>query len=148
MGYLNTKSISTTVFIVATLLFSDLINANVNNAKESNSRVYIVSPKNDSVVKSPVEIIFGIDEIKLAPAGTYEPKTGHHHLIIDGDLPDLKMPIPNNAKHLHFGKAQDRVILELELGTHTLQLLLGDGYHVPHSPPLTSKQIEITVIKN
>ena len=61
MGYLNTKSISTTVFIVATLLFSDLINANVNNAKESNSRVYIVSPKNDSVVKSPVEIIFGID---------------------------------------------------------------------------------------
>ena len=86
MGYLNTRSIATTVFIVATLLFSDLLNSNVNNAKESNSRVYIVSPKNDSVVKSPVEIFFGIDEIKLAPAGTYEPKTGHHHLIIDGDL--------------------------------------------------------------
>ena len=95
-------------------------------------RVYIESPENGALVQSPVEIIFALDGMELAPAGTYAADTGHHHLIIDNELPDLEMPIPSDKNHLHFGKAQDRVLLDLEPGLHTLQLLLGDGSHIPH----------------
>ena len=109
-------------------------------------RVYIESPENGAFVQSPVEIIFGLDGMELAPAGTYVPDTGHHHLIIDNQLPDLDMPIPSNKNHLHFGKAQDRVLIDLTPGMHTLQLLLGDGSHIPHQPPLISEKIEIRIV--
>ena len=109
-------------------------------------RVYIESPENGAFVQSPVEIIFGLDGMELAPAGTYVPDTGHHHLIIDNQLPDLDMPIPSNKNHLHFGKAQDRVLIDLTPGMHTLQLLLGDGSHIPHQPPLISEKIEIIIV--
>ena len=109
-------------------------------------RVYIESPENDALVQSPVEIVFALDGMELAPAGTYATDTGHHHLIIDNELPDLGMPIPSDNNHLHFGKAQDRVLLDLEPGLHTLQLLLGDGSHIPHQPPLISEKIEIRIV--
>jgi hypothetical protein len=35
--------------------------------------------------------------------------------------------------------------LKLPPGKHTLQLVLGDFRHVPHDPPVVSKQIRITV---
>ena len=108
-------------------------------------RIYIESPENGALVQSPVEIVFALDGMELAPAGTYATDTGHHHLIIDNELPDLGMPIPSDNKHLHFGKAQDRVLLDLEPGMHTLQLLLGDGSHIPHQPPLISEKIAITI---
>ena len=109
-------------------------------------RVYIESPENGALVQSPVEIIFALDGMELAPAGTYATDTGHHHLIIDNELPDLEMPIPSDKNHLHFGKAQDRVLLDLEPGLNTLQLLLGDGSHIPHQQPLISEKIEIRII--
>jgi hypothetical protein len=33
----------------------------------------------------------------------------------------------------------------LPLGTHTLQLLLGDENHMVHMPPVYSRQITVTV---
>ena len=109
-------------------------------------RIYIESPENGALVQSPVEIVFALDGMELAPAGTYAIGTGHHHLIIDNELPDLGMPIPSDNNHLHFGKAQDRVLLDLEPGLHTLQLLLGDGSHIPQQPPLISEKIEIRIV--
>ena len=121
------------------LFFSGIVSA-------ATPRVYIESPENGALVQSPVEIVFALDGMELAPAGTYATNTGHHHLIIDNELPDLGMPIPSDNNHLHFGKAQDRVLLDLEPGLHTLQLLLGDGSHIPHQPPLISEKIEIRII--
>ena len=121
------------------LFFSGIVSAAV-------PRVYIVSPENGALVQSPVEIVFALDGMELAPAGTYATDTGHHHLIIDNELPDLGMPIPSDNNHLHFGKAQDRVLLDLEPGLHTLQLLLGDGSHIPHQQPLISEKIEIRIV--
>ena len=121
------------------LFFSGIVSA-------AAPRVYIESPENGALVQSPVEIVFALDGMELAPAGTYATNTGHHHLIIDNELPDLGMPIPSDNNHLHFGKAQDRVLLDLEPGLHTLQLLLGDGNHIPHQSPLISEKIEIRVI--
>ena len=121
------------------LFFSGIVSA-------AAPRVYIESPENGALVQSPVEIVFALDGMELAPAGTYATNTGHHHLIIDNELPDLGMPIPSDNNHLHFGKAQDRVLLDLEPGLHTLQLLLGDGSHIPHQPPLISEKIEIRIV--
>jgi hypothetical protein len=36
-------------------------------------------------------------------------------------------------------------MIELAPGKHTLQLVLGDANHVPHSPPVMSEVITITV---
>ena len=71
--------------------------------------------------------------------------TGHHHLIIDAELPALSLPIPASENYVHFGKGQDRIVLTLGPGKHSLQLLLGDGNHVPHQPPVASKKIEVVV---
>jgi hypothetical protein len=46
---------------------------------------------------------------------------------------------------MHFGKAQTEAAVELAPGQHTLQLILGDGYHVPLDAALISDPITITV---
>jgi hypothetical protein len=92
-----------------------------------------------------VTVQFGLKGMGVAPAGTQAPGTGHHHLIIDSELPPVDQPVPKDARHIHFGGGQTEVTLELTPGTHTLQLLLGDHLHVPHNPPVTSERITITV---
>ena len=110
------------------------------------AEVFIISPLNKEIVSSPVEIIFGITNMTVAPAGIKKELSGHHHLVIDTDiLPNLSRPIPSNEKHLHFGKGQTRTSIDLKSGTHTLQLIFGDYVHIPHNKPLISKKITITV---
>ena len=87
----------------------------------------------------------GLSGAGIAPAGVDVPNTGHHHLLVDADLPPLDQPIPNDKSHLHFGAGQTEARLELPPGRHTLQLLLGDDQHIPQNPPLYSKKITITV---
>lgn len=106
---------------------------------------YIISPADGAEVASPVTVQFGLKGMGVAPAGTALPNTGHHHLIIDSELPPLDAPIPKDEKHLHFGGGQTETTLDLPPGTHTLQLLLGDHLHVPHDPPVMSDKITFTV---
>ena len=113
----------------------------------ASSEVYIISPKDGEEVSSPVEVIFGLQGMGIAPAGINFPNTGHHHLLIDLDqLPDLKSGIPADAQHLHFGKGQTQALIELDPGEHSLQLLLGDWMHVPHETPVVSEKIKILVL--
>lgn len=107
--------------------------------------VYFISPTDGETVTSPFTVRFGLKGMGVGPAGTDNPMTGHHHLIIDAPLPRPDLPVPNDAKHRHFGGGQTEVDVELPPGKHTLQLLLGDKNHVPHSEPLVSKRITITV---
>jgi hypothetical protein len=81
----------------------------------------------------------------VAPAGSDKANSGHHHLLIDTDLPPLDQPIPNDENHMHFGAGQTEVDLTLAPGPHTLQLLLGDKNHLPHSPPVMSPRIHVDV---
>jgi hypothetical protein len=118
----------------------------VSEAQAIVAKVFIVSPANGATVTSPVTVEFGIEGFALAPAGTFEADTGHHHLLVDTPLPALSQPIPADNNHLHFGKAQTTTVLELEPGEHTLQLLLGDGSHTPHNTALISDPIVITVV--
>lgn len=79
--------------------------------------------------------------------------TGHHHLFIDrpplGEGEDgadeLANGIPADKHHKHFGGGQTEATLELAPGKHTLLLVLGDAGHAPHSTPIVSDVITITV---
>ena len=107
--------------------------------------VYFITPKNDDIVSGEVVVKFGLQNFGVSPAGLNVNGTGHHHLIIDADLPNLTQPIQADKNHVHFGKGQTEVKLELEPGSHTLQLLLGDYRHIPHRPPIYSNKITILV---
>lgn len=106
---------------------------------------YFIEPADGATVTSPVRVVFGLKGAGIAPAGVEREGTGHHHLLIDTDLPDLNQPIPSDANHRHFGGGQTEVELEFSPGTHTLQLLLGDERHLPHDPPILSDRITIQV---
>ena len=111
----------------------------------SESKVYFINLKDGDVVSNPVFIQFGLSGKGVAPAGVDKENTGHHHLLIDVKAIDFYMPIPSSKNHLHFGGGQTETSIELTPGEHELQLVLGDLYHVPHSPPITSKKIKISV---
>jgi hypothetical protein len=110
------------------------------------AKLYIVSPANNATVKSPVTVVFGLSGMGVAPAGIQMENTGHHHLLIDTDLPaNLGLPLPATDKIVHFGKGQTETTLNLAPGKHTLQLVLGDHLHVPFLPVVASSKITITV---
>jgi hypothetical protein len=87
----------------------------------------------------------GLAGAGVAPAGVDKPNTGHHHVLIDTELPALDREIPNDKNHLHFGRGQTVARIELPPGRHTLQLLFGDANHVPHQPPLYSNKVTVIV---
>ncbi len=115
--------------------------------------VYFINLQDGDTVQGPVHVLFGLQGMGVAPAGTEADNTGHHHLYIDrvpfGEGPDdadiSENGIPGDEMHKHFGGGQTETLLDLGPGTHTLQLVLGDLFHVPHNPPVVSEQITITV---
>jgi hypothetical protein len=114
-------------------------------AAPDGARVFFITPADRDTVSSPVTVEFGIEGMSVVRAGDATPDSGHHHLIVDADLPDLGQPIPADTRHIHFGDGSSSTQLELEPGEHTLQLLLGDYRHVPHEPPLISERITVIV---
>ena len=111
------------------------------------AKVFIVNLKDGDTVTSPFKVEFGVEGMTIAKAGTNEPNTGHHHLLIDAifDPADAAKPILNDVHHMHFGAGQTETDLTLAPGKHTLQLVLADGKHVPHNPPVFSQPITVTV---
>ncbi|WP_070988241.1 DUF4399 domain-containing protein [Halofilum ochraceum] len=138
------KWILRTVALVALLHGGVTVAAERTPAPED-ARLYFISPADGETVQSPVKVRFGAHGIGVAPAGVGVEATGHHHLIVDGDLPAMDQPIPSNDTYRHFGGGQTETVIELEPGEHTLQLLMGDRNHVPHRPVVASPRITIQV---
>jgi hypothetical protein len=109
--------------------------------------VYFVYPSNHETIYPTSTIRFGLRNMGVAPAKVDKANTGHHHLLIDADAPQLDEPIPNDLQHLHFGAGQTEKKITLPPGRHTLQLVLGDYQHIPHDPPVMSERIEVFVAK-
>lgn len=115
--------------------------------------VYFVNIHDGDTVSSPVTVIFGLTGMGVAPAGTEKEHTGHHHLLIDrpplgmgeDGADELEYGLPASDHLIHFGGGQTQTTLDLAPVDHTLQMVLGDAGHVPHSPPVTSDVITITV---
>ena len=112
------------------------------------AKVYFVEPKNGAEVSGPVRVVFGLaPAMGVAPAGIQQKNTGHHHLLIDNPAVDMNQPLPVTDQVKHFGNGQTETTVQLPPGKHTLQLLLGDWKHQPHSPPVVSETITVTVKK-
>ena len=110
------------------------------------AKVYIIWPADGQVIPGgKFWVRMGLSNAGVAPAGIEKANTGHHHLLVDTDLPPLDQEIPNDKNHLHYGLGQTEAHLELPPGRHTLQMLFADENHVPTNPPLYSKKITIIV---
>ena len=141
------------IFACIFCLVASVAQAGGPTASNPDAKVYFVQPSDGDTVTSPVTIVFGLSGMGVAPAGTEKENTGHHHLLIDRPLlgqgedgaDELSNGLPSDANHMHFGGGQTEVTLDLAPGPHTLQLVLGDAGHVPHSPPVVSEVITITV---
>ena len=110
------------------------------------AEVYFIDLKDGTTVPAKLKIYFGLRNMGVAPAGSDRENSGHHHLLIDTELPPLDQPIPNDFNHLHFGAGQTETEITLKPGAHTLQLLMGDKDHIPHTPPVMSPLIRVRVV--
>ena len=142
---INRRASLAAAFVAVTTLAATL--ASAETPSPAGAAVYFINLKDGDTVTSPFKIQFGLTGMGIAPAGTQIPNTGHHHLLIDTQLSpeQMKQPIPVDAQHRHFGAGQTEVVLTLPPGQHMLQLVLGDGAHIPHEPPVISPAIKITV---
>jgi len=120
--------------------------AGLTSPSPEGASVYFIEPVDGAVVPPTFTVKFGLKGMGIAPAGTDVPNTGHHHLLIDQvTLPDVALPLPANDQIQHFGKGQTEAQVTLPPGQHTLQLVFANYLHTPHTPPLVSARITITV---
>lgn len=135
------------VFALAFALFSSMVSAHdLRTAAPEDARVYFIGLADGDTVSSPLVVRFGLNGMGVAPAGVKQEHTGHHHLLLNlKTLPSLGAPLPSSENVIHFGKGQTETTIELPKGEHSLQLLLGNHFHVPHNPPVMSDKITIVV---
>jgi len=133
--------------LAATLPASTLARAQAaRTPAPPNAVVYIIWPSNGTVIDGGrFWLRMGLRNMGVAPKGVKMANVGHHHLLVDTELPAMDQQIPNDRNHLHFGAGETEARIELPPGKHTLQLLLGDQDHVPHEPPIYSGRITVTV---
>ena len=129
--------------IMKSILF--LISFLITSSAFAEARVYFINLEDGDEVESPFLIQFGLSEMGIAPVGIDRENTGHHHLLINVNDLDFSKPIPASKNHIHFGGGQTESLVELPPGDYSLQLVLGDMTHTPHTPPIVSEQINITV---
>ncbi|WP_332684595.1 DUF4399 domain-containing protein [Bosea sp. (in: a-proteobacteria)] len=110
-----------------------------------NARVFFVGLQDGATIPARSVIRFATENIAIVPAGTKQDNAGHHHLLVDTELPPLDREIPSDFNHLHFGRGQTETELTLPPGEHTLQLLFADHEHVPHDPPVMSQKVKVRV---
>ena len=140
------KIIIITLALVISSISSLALSNEVNSTSPANAKVYFIAPVDGQTVSSNFTVKFGLNGMGVSPAGIEKKNTGHHHLLIDTDiLPDLGTPLPATDKIKHFGGGQTETQLSLSPGKHTLQLVLGNHHHIPHSSPVISKKITILV---
>jgi hypothetical protein len=132
----------------ALVLAASVVPAQDRSPSAAGAAVYIISPKDGAKVSSPFVVQFGLKGMGIAPAGVKFDNTGHHHLLIDTDVPtNLAAPLPSSEKVVHFGKGQTETTLTLSPGKHTLLMVLGDYSHIPHNPPVISRKVTVIVTK-
>jgi len=103
----------------------------------------ITEPATGSAVSSPVKVCMAVDGVEVQPAKKgVNPGKGHHHLLIDVDLPkDLSQRIGKDANHVHMGDGSTCKELKLGSGKHVIRTLFANGGHVPYNPAITSTVI-------
>ncbi len=100
--------------------------------------VTIVKPQSGFPLSSPVTVCMATWGVEVEPAkkGVNEGK-GHHHIIVDVELPDLSKPVPKDANHIHMGDGSKCKTIKLSAGKHTIRTLFAKGNHMPYTPALS-----------
>ncbi|MEY4429748.1 MAG: hypothetical protein RLZZ182_2437 [Pseudomonadota bacterium] len=102
---------------------------------------YITNLRDGQKLESPFLLKFGLTRQGLANISQEVQGAGHHHLLINRDLPlDFTKPLPFNDQYVHFGKGQMEAVLNLKPGTYRLRMLLANHKHIPYfiySPAIT-----------
>lgn len=119
--------------------------AETRTASPPGAAVYFHGLRDGARVPRTFTVRIGLRGMGVAPAGTDQAETGHHHILVDAPPPAPGEPLPADFNHIHLGNGQTEAELTLAPGRHTLQLVLGDHRHVPHEPPVVSRRISITV---
>ena len=84
---------------------------------------------------SSVMVTLEVSGLTIAIAGTTDPGTGHHHLMVDRDLPVGGLLIPSFPGQVHLGQGQVEYEIEgLDAGEHMIIAVVGDGTHIPLDP--------------
>jgi hypothetical protein len=105
---------------------------------------YFTNLKDGDRIETPFVLKFGLSRSGLAAITKEVPATGHHHMLVNRDLPlDFAKPLPFNDQYRHFGKGQMEAVLDFKPGQYTLRLLLADHKHIPYF--IYSKPMTVTV---
>ena len=101
--------------------------------------ITITAPGEGETVSGPdVTIHLAAEHMEIVPAGDMTPNSGHHHIIVNADLPAMGAPIPAvEGVYIHMGMGQTEYTLTgLEPGEYRIIALVGDHVHVPLDPPV------------
>jgi len=108
--------------------YRDTITVIVAAGDESPS-VNFEQPADGATVTSPFEVVMAATGLVVEPSGEVNDGAGHFHILVDTDFVPAGEVIPTDEQHLHYGKGQTTVSVELEPGEHTLRLQFADGLH-------------------
>ena len=116
-GKVGDQSSKTGIAVLA-LLFAGIICGGVAVAQTkltggpspspAGAEVYFIDLKDGATVPANLKIYFGLRNMGVAPAGSDRENSGHHHLLIDTELPPLDQPIPNDFNHFTSAPARQR----------------------------------------
>jgi hypothetical protein len=117
-------------------------------AASSARRVYFVQPTDGATVKSPVKLVYGIENYGLGavPPGEVKearPGLGHHHVAVDAACLPVGTVIPKAAPWVHHGDGKTEIDMQLPPGKHTLTLQLGDDLHTTMTDLCTTITVNV-----
>jgi hypothetical protein len=111
-----------------------------------NKTAYFSNLADGASIETPYLLKFGLTGIGLSPIVKAVPGTGHHHLLVNRELPlDFTKPLPFDDQYIHFGKGQMETVLNFPPGKYTLRLVLADEKHIPNF--VYGKPITVTVTR-
>lgn len=106
--------------------------------------VSLLEPANGATVGTTFKVVFGVNGMKVAPAGNIVANSGHNHLLINKAPVAAGESVPFDDQHRHFGAGQNGALITLPPGAYTLTSQFANGAHQSYGAPM-SKSIQITV---
>ncbi len=131
------------LFNGAPVTAADVVHPWVVPPPRLNKTAYFSNLADGASIETPFLLKFGLTGIGIAPIVKAVKGTGHHHLLVNRELPmDFSKPLPFNDQYIHFGKGQMETVLTFAPGTYTLRLVMADEKHIPnfvYGKPITIK---------
>ena len=106
--------------------------------------VSLLEPVNGATVSTTFKVRFGVNGMKVAPAGEIIANSGHNHLLINQMPVPTGESVPFDEQHKHFGAGQTEAMVTLPPGQYKLTSQFANGAHQSYGSPMSST-IQITV---